>query len=222
MDTKKYCIYSHVNKVNGKVYIGQTCNKDKRFYDEKYKSCVLFYKALQKYGGLKNGFMTTILESDLTKEEADEREIFYISEYQSTNPEFGYNICDGGSGVRNEHTEEWKENQSKRMSGSNNPNYGKHWNENHKKNLSDKLKGKTRQREQWEKDKIKEAHQNIEHYNDKRVRCITTNENFQSQRGCARVLSERTGIKFRGFEIGNVCKGIYTHTHGYTFEYVYE
>ena len=219
VDTKKYCVYSHTNKINGKVYVGQTCDKDKRFYDGKYKSCILFYRALQKYGGLKNGFITTILEDGLTKEEADEKEVFYINKYQSIKPEFGYNICEGGSGVRNKHTDEWKENHSKRMSGANNPNYGKHWDENHKKILSDKRKGKTRQREQWEKDKIKQTHQNMKHYNDKCVRCITTNEIFQSQRECARVLTERTGMKFKGFEIGKVCKGEYSQTHGYTFEY---
>lgn len=222
METNNYCVYIHTNKTNGKVYVGQTCNKDERFYDGKYKSCVLFYKALQKYGGLKNGFTTTILEDNLSKEEANEREIFYITKYNSTNPCFGYNICDGGSGVRNKHTEEWKENHSKRMSGSNNPNYGKHWDEDHKRLLSDKRKGKTRQREQWEKDKIKKTHQNITHYNDKCVKCITTNEIFKSQKECARVLSERTGVTFRGFEIGNVCKGVYAQTHGYTFEYFYE
>ena len=217
-----YCVYSHVNKVNGKMYVGQTCNKNERFYDGKYKSCVLFYKALNKYGGLKNGFVTTILEDNLTKEEADEKEMFYIKKYNTTDPEFGYNICDGGSGVRSNHSEEWKENHSKIMSGCNNPNYGKHWDDDHKKILSNKRKGKTRQREQWEKDKIRKTHENIKHYNDKCVKCITTNEVFKSQRECARVLTERTGITFRGFEIGNVCKGTYGQTHGYTFEYVYE
>lgn len=59
----------------------------------------------------------------------------------------------------------------------------------------------------------------MKHYNDKCVRCITTNEIFQSQRECARVLTERTGMKFKGFEIGKVCKGEYSQTHGYTFEY---
>lgn len=222
MNTKEYCVYSHVNKSNGKVYVGQTCDKIGRFYDGKYKSCVLSHKALQKYGGLKNGFTTTILEDGLTKEEADKREIFYIEKYNSTNPKFGYNICDGGSGVRNSHTEEWKENHSIRMSGSNNPNYGKHWDENHKKILSEKHKGKTRQREQWEKDKIQKSHKKIKHYNDKCVKCITTNEIFESQKECARVLSERTGMTFRGFEISKVCKDIYKQTHGYTFEYIYE
>lgn len=106
VDAKKYCVYSHTNKVNGKVYVGQTCDKDKRFYDGKYKSCILFYRALQKYGGLKNDFITTILEDGLTKEEADKKEIFYINKYQSIKSEFGYNICEGGSGVRNKHTDE--------------------------------------------------------------------------------------------------------------------
>lgn len=222
MNTKVYCVYSHVNRLNGKVYIGQTCDKVGRFYDGKYKGCTHFYNALQKYGGLKNGFVTTILVDGLTKEEADNTEMNYIAKYHSSDPLYGYNICEGGSGVRNSHTDTWKKNHSLRMTGKNNPNYGKHWDENHKRMLSEKHKGLTRNREQWEKDKIKNTHANIKHYNDKRVKCITTGEIFDSQRECARILSQRTGMKFRGSGIGYICKGIYKQMHGYTFEYVNE
>ena len=220
MSNKKYCVYIHINKYNWKVYIGQTCNKKTRFYDNSYRPCVLFHRAIMKYGGLQNGFITIILKDGLTKEESDEWEKFYIKQYNSTNKEFGYNICNGGAGVGCKHTEQWKIDHSKRMMGSGNPNYGKHWDEKHRKIISKKQKGMTRKREQWEIDKIKETHKNMKHYNDKRVRCITTNEVFDSQRQCARILSERYNITIRGFEIGHVCKGLQQKTHGYMFEYV--
>lgn len=95
MSNKKYCVYIHINKYNWKVYIGQTCNKKTRFYDNSYRPCVLFHRALMKYGGLQNGFITIILKDGLTKEESDEWEKFYIKQYNSTNKEFGYNICNG-------------------------------------------------------------------------------------------------------------------------------
>lgn len=222
MNTKTYCVYSHTNNTNGKVYIGQTCDKIGRFYDGKYKGCKYFYKALQKYGGLKHGFTTVILEDNLTKEDADLAEMRYIAQFSSTDPKFGYNISDGGSGVKAQHTEEWKIEHSARMLGDNNPNYGKHWDATHKKNFAEKHRGTTRKREQWEINKIRETHQKMSHYNDQRVKCVNTGEIFNSQRECARVLSERTGIVFRGFEIGYVCKGKYQQTHGYKFEYVVE
>ena len=126
MSNKKYCVYIHINKYNWKVYIGQTCNKKTRFYDNSYRPCVLFHRALMKYGGLQNGFITIILKDGLTKEESDEWEKFYIKQYNSTNKEFGYNICNGGAGVGCKHTEQWKNDHSKRKMNSDNPNYGKH------------------------------------------------------------------------------------------------
>lgn len=47
-----YCVYAHINKVNGKIYIGQTCRKPEyRWNDGKgYKECTYFYNAIEKYG----------------------------------------------------------------------------------------------------------------------------------------------------------------------------
>ena len=48
-----YCIYKHTNLINGKVYIGQTCQlPEKRFgkNGNGYKGCRYFYNAIECYG----------------------------------------------------------------------------------------------------------------------------------------------------------------------------
>lgn len=92
----KYIIYIHKNKVNGKVYIGQTCEtlarRARGGYG--YKGCPHFYNAIQEYGW--DNFEHLILEENLTSNEADIREAFWIEAFNSTNPEKGYNIQVGG------------------------------------------------------------------------------------------------------------------------------
>lgn len=48
----KYVIYMHENVINGKVYIGQTCQSlEKRWREgEGYASNNYFYRAIKKYG----------------------------------------------------------------------------------------------------------------------------------------------------------------------------
>ena len=92
----KYIIYIHKNKINGKVYIGQTCEtlarRARGGYG--YKGCPHFYNAIQEYGW--DNFEHLILEENLTSNEADIREAFWIEAFNSTNPEKGYNIQVGG------------------------------------------------------------------------------------------------------------------------------
>lgn len=92
-----FCIYKHTNKINGKVYIGQTCNIKDRWsrQGDRYKGCTYFYNAIQKYGW--NNFEHSILEENLTQDEANEREQYYIELYDSRNISKGYNIALGGS-----------------------------------------------------------------------------------------------------------------------------
>lgn len=94
-----YKIYMHKNKINSKVYIGQTCRDlNKRFGSNGsgYVCCPLFYKAIQKYGW--DNFEHIILEDNIqTLEEANDKERYYISLYNSTNHDFGYNIQIGGN-----------------------------------------------------------------------------------------------------------------------------
>lgn len=86
-------IYKITNLLNQKFYIGKTSKTvEERFighcYDVKYGSQTHFHKAIRKFG--KENFKLEIIEET---DNADEREIFWISEL---NPE--YNSTKGGEG----------------------------------------------------------------------------------------------------------------------------
>lgn len=92
-----YIIYKHTNKINGKCYIGQTCQKPEYRWGKNgngYRGQI-FYKAIQKYGW--DNFKHDILYQNLTKEEANIKEKECIKRYNSNNSKFGYNIEDGGN-----------------------------------------------------------------------------------------------------------------------------
>lgn len=91
-----YCVYMHINKINKKKYVGQTCQKPEyRWNNGKgYVQCPLFYKAIQKYGW--ENFEHKILKTHLTADEANQWEKYYISFYDTTNPALGYNLQAGG------------------------------------------------------------------------------------------------------------------------------
>ncbi len=94
---KNYYIYKHTTP-NGKVYIGQTCQKPENRFGKngyRYKNCTLFYNAIQKYGW--ENIKHEILFEGLTQEEADNIEIKLIREYRSNERDFGYNLQDGGN-----------------------------------------------------------------------------------------------------------------------------
>ena len=91
-----YIIYKHINKINGKIYIGQTCQKPEYRWNhgKGYKQCPRFYAAIQKYGW--DNFEHVILENNLTAEQANQKEEQYIKYYHSNNEQFGYNLSAGG------------------------------------------------------------------------------------------------------------------------------
>ena len=97
--TKTWRIYKYTNKINGKVYIGQTKNTVKRRASgggSGYQGCIHFYNAIKKYGW--NNFECEILQDNISsQEEANELEIYYIEKYQSANDKYGYNITFGGN-----------------------------------------------------------------------------------------------------------------------------
>lgn len=87
-------IYKVTNKLNGKVYIGQSINIKQRWKQHRTNATVRkesLYLAFQKYG-LEN-FSFEVLETCQEKE-LDEKEQYYISYYNSYNN--GYNMTLGG------------------------------------------------------------------------------------------------------------------------------
>ena len=104
-----YYIYKFTNKINEKIYIGQTNNLQKRYNGHKSVSFnknssdynLPFHCAIRKYG-IEN-FNYEVLEEideNESQEFVDEREIFFINEFKSLIDENGYNISLGGQGFR--------------------------------------------------------------------------------------------------------------------------
>lgn len=81
-----FTIYLHRNKINNKVYIGQTKRKpeDRWGPDGQGYKTQMFYKAIQKYGW--DNFDHIILEQTPTQSEANILEEYYIKIFDSNNP----------------------------------------------------------------------------------------------------------------------------------------
>lgn len=142
-DDELYCVYMHINKINGKRYIGQTCQKPTRRWHggSGYKQSPHFYRAINKYGW--NNFKHYIIQDNLNKEEADKLEILNILAFNTTNNKFGYNLKFGG-----EAGEKLSEETKQKIS---NANKGRHLTEEHKKNISKATIGKHLSEETKEK-----------------------------------------------------------------------
>lgn len=95
MSGNSFTVYKHETP-NGKVYIGITSiNPVKRWKNgTNYKTSPLFYNAILKYGW--DNIKHEILYSNLTKEEAERKEIELIALYKSNLRECGYNLDSGG------------------------------------------------------------------------------------------------------------------------------
>lgn len=134
-----YKIYVHINKINQKIYIGQTSQENpiRRWNTDGsgYKGNRHFWNAIQKYGW--DNFEHIILIDDLSLEESNLIEEELIRKYDSTNPKIGYNLRFGGSNSSfSEQTiEKFKILRKGSQKGKLNNFYGKHHSEETKKKL---------------------------------------------------------------------------------------
>lgn len=174
-----YYVYVHINKINGKRYYGITSEKipekrwKKGYYHNKH-----FQSAIMKYGW--DNFEHIIIAQGLSRTEAEQKEAELIREYETINPENGYNLTTGGGLGVTRHSEKSKKLMSKHTSGALNPMYGKHH--------SDETREKIR--------KALTNHPNMS----KRVMCIETGVIYESLREAER----KTGIDRKG--IGQAAK----------------
>lgn len=93
-------IYKVTNRINGKVYIGQTKQSlHKRWSNHccKNSHCSILHSAIKKYGA--ENFTVEQIDVAASKEELDKKEIYWISHFDSVAPK-GYNISLGGGGNR--------------------------------------------------------------------------------------------------------------------------
>ena len=141
-------IYMVLNTVNNKKYIGQTIMtlnrrksshllSAKHHYDNLY-----FHRAINKYG--EEAFEWTVLETIKNENKTElsqklnEREIYYIKLYNTTNPDLGYNMTSGGESYHEQAQDFWSSNRSDE------------W----RKELS------RRMTEKWSDKELREQHQN--------------------------------------------------------------
>ena len=101
-----YKVYKHTTP-SGKVYIGITGDSvENRWRNGKgYKNNFHFSNAIKYYGW--ENIKHEILFEELSKEEAEKKEIELISYYKSNNKKYGYNIENGGNSI-GKHSEEVK------------------------------------------------------------------------------------------------------------------
>ena len=123
MSGKKFCVYIHENKENGKVYVGITSQKPQnRFRDNGkgyflgYKNKTAFQYAIEKYGW--DGFNHIIVIDGIPEERAKQIEKSLISLFSSNDHVHGYNLTEGGDGVTGiEVPEAVRKARSERMKG---------------------------------------------------------------------------------------------------------
>lgn len=108
---KIFYLYKITNKINNKIYIGQTINVSNRWTDHKIaaknnKPTQIIHHALIKHG-LEN-FIFEVIASCLTQEDANDTEALLIEQYNSyISNGCGYNVTLGGANASK--TEEWKQ-----------------------------------------------------------------------------------------------------------------
>lgn len=97
-------VYQHIAP-NGKRYIGIAESTEHRWRSNgiAYKTCPVFWNAIQKYGW--DNIEHEVLIDGLTRKEAEDFEQYLIKEWNTKTPN-GYNITNGGTGGR---THEWSE-----------------------------------------------------------------------------------------------------------------
>jgi group I intron endonuclease len=143
-------IYKITNLTNGKIYVGQTvtsianrfikhASKAKRGSDDPIG------RAIRKYG--RENFIIEVLE-ELIISSLDDREAHYITSLDCRNPEVGYNVCAGGSGVGR---------------GPDHPNYGKPFTDEAKRKASASQKKRWDNMPLEEREAIRQKLKEVEH-----------------------------------------------------------
>lgn len=90
-----YTVYQHLNKHNGKSYIGITSQKpEHRWRNGKGYKNMIFMNAINKYGW--DSFDHLIIAENLTKDDAEKMEVMLISKLKTRDKNYGYNRAFGG------------------------------------------------------------------------------------------------------------------------------
>lgn len=213
-------IYQITNKLNGKLYIGQTIKTveyrfKKHLSDAKRKASTVFQRALRKYG--EDNFILSVLDKADSLDELNSKEIFYIKQLESLCSQKGYNeLIGGGSSQCSDYT---RRKRSKSLKGLKRTpeqvqNMKDYWTPDKKLERSLKTKGKsTLSEESIERMKItKTGKPNLSRR--KAVKCLNTGKIYDCGLDACKELNISSG------NLSKVLTGKLLHTKGYKFEYV--
>lgn len=95
---KKYIVYMHINKKDGKKYIGITCQTPSNRWrgGNGYNRCPFFYNSILKNGW--DNFLHEILFDNLSEKDAKSKEKELILLHNTRDKNYGYNLTEGGDG----------------------------------------------------------------------------------------------------------------------------
>lgn len=223
-----YTVYAHVNKMNKKSYIGQTCKTPQQRWHGGNGYCrnQHFYRSIQKYGW-NEGFEHIIIANKLSVELADIIEIELIKKFDLINKNKGYNHHPGGhhsppskeaiEKVRKANTgrhpsEETKRKIRESKLGEKNPNYGKKMPQWHIDLLRSYTKGKKMSKEELERHT--QICINARGYT---VFQYTLDGKFVSSYGSVGDAARKNNMSISS--IKNTCNHILRHCNGYIWLY---
>ena len=218
-----YSVYKHVNKINGKQYIGLTVQKPESRWGRdgiNYSSSPHFWSAICKYGW--DSFEHIVLFTGLSKEDASWAERTLIKEYKTDDNRYGYNIMEGGFAPSM--PDSMKKKMSEIMKGNKNG-LGKVCSEEKKRKISEAQKGRTLTEEHKEKlskakkgkprgpcsEEVKRKTSNS--HKKKRVYVLELDTVFPSIQECSRAVGVDAS------SICSCCKGNHKVIKGYHFSY---
>lgn len=193
-EERTYCVYMHTSPSN-KIYIGITKMNPKKRWSNGYgyKKQQLFWRAICKYGW--ENFKHEIIYSNLTKHEAEEKEIALIAYYKSNQRNYGYNVENGGNAtgkIAETTKKKLSEITAQRMSD-----------QNARDKIANSLRG----------NKLSEEHRkHISKSQKIPVFCIELNKVFDSARDAGQELQvDKSGINncCRGKSKQQMCKGFH-------------
>lgn len=220
-------IYKITNKINNKIYIGQTVQPLVKRWNQHLtsKKNMPLYRSFRKHG--QENFIIETICTALDPMYLDELERYFISYYNCLSPN-GYNLADGGNSQHKKHPETMnKMSLAKRgkivpqhvrdkisltLTGRPGVRKGVKLSDETRKKISEAQIG--RKASQDTKKRQSEAHKGANAYNAKKVVCLETNLVYGSTGEAARELGLVQS------SISAVCLGKRKRTGGLTFKYV--
>ena len=200
-------IYKTTNLLNGKLYIGQ--KHSTKFIPSYLGSGREIRNAVKLYG--KKNFKVELIEEILDIDQMDDREIYWIQFYHSTDRAIGYNISSGG-------------NVNRTFKGEHNPMWGKH----HTEAAIQKIKQRVFSKETLQRMSVAKKGKYLGKNNPHAISVLqiapdgTVVQQFDTYRQAAQELSKINGKKWENIETGikDVCAGRQRSAYGYLWQKV--